>query len=217
MNAHQPMEFTITPDAVRAQLGRILASEVFVRSRRMQRFLEFIVEETLAGRADQLGEYAVGTAVFDRGPDFEPALDPIVRNDARRLRHKLLEYYRQAHPRPADHVLIDVPKGGYVPVFLSVSSRGELPPAGFPQRVAVLPFEVVSDAPHGAMYGRAVLSPVSDGGIANSSECRVLIHLVPVPADVQTWAHEFYFETYSPAEGRGSDPSSKIGVRQEVQ
>jgi hypothetical protein len=43
------------------------------------------------------------------------------------------------------------------------------------------------------------------------------MHLVPVPADVQTWAHEFYFETYSPAEGRGSNPSSKIGVRQEVQ
>src|SRR5690348_4353086 len=85
----------IAPHAVREQLAAILTSENFVRSRRMQRFLEFIVEETLAGRADQLAEYSIGLAVFDRGTDFEPALDPIVRNDARRLRLKLLEYYRQ--------------------------------------------------------------------------------------------------------------------------
>ena len=54
----------------------------------------------------------LGLAVFDRGADFEPALDPIVRNDARRLRIKLLEC------RTADGVRIDVPKGGYTPVFL---------------------------------------------------------------------------------------------------
>jgi hypothetical protein len=51
------MDATITPQAVRAQLARILASEVFVLSGRMQRFLQFVVEETLTGRADQLGEY----------------------------------------------------------------------------------------------------------------------------------------------------------------
>jgi hypothetical protein len=104
MSVYNETDVAVTPQAVRAQLENILASETFVRSRRMQRFLRFIVEETLAGRADQLGEYAVGIAVFDRGPDFEPGLDPIVRNDARRLRLKLLEYYRQAHPRPVDQV-----------------------------------------------------------------------------------------------------------------
>ena len=56
--------------AVRPQLHRILASDVFVRARRMQRLLVFIVEETLAGRADQLGEYGIGISVFDRGQDF---------------------------------------------------------------------------------------------------------------------------------------------------
>ena len=112
------------PIAIRAQLGRILASEGFVRCRRMQRFLEYIVEEALAGRAQQLGEYGVGLAVFDRSPDFEPALDPIVRNDARRLRLKLLEYYRR--PQERGGVLIEVPKGGYAPVFRSLE-----PSAGY--------------------------------------------------------------------------------------
>jgi hypothetical protein len=212
------MDINIMPHMIRAQVGRILASESFARSRRMQRFLEFIVEETLAGRAEQLGEYAIGMAVFDRGRDFEPALEPIVRNDARRLRLKLLEYYRRAHPRPADHVLIDVPKGGYVPVFLALAAHdGWAVPAGaFPHRIAVLPFEVVAAAPHGAMYGRALLRPAGDGDASRSAAAlRVLTHVVPVPADTQTWAHEFYFETY-PAEGCGIDPLSRFRTGQEI-
>ncbi len=191
------MDTPITPQAVRAQLGRILASEPFARSGRMKRFLEFIVEETLVGRADQLCEYAIGIAVFDRGPDFEPAIDPIVRNDARRLRLKLLEYYRHSHPRPVDQVLIDVPKGGYAPVFLAVSSQQSraVPAGSLPLRVAVLPFEVLSAAPRGAMYGRALLQQAHDDSVSKSDGAfRVLTLLAPVSADVQTWAHEFYFE-----------------------
>lgn len=113
----------MNPDmqSVRAQLEAILDSEGFTRSPRMQRFLRFIVEETLAGRAEQLGEYAIATAVFDRSADFEPAVDPIVRNDARRLRVKLAEYYSQ-NPAPAQGVLIEMPKGGYVPTFLPAQS-----------------------------------------------------------------------------------------------
>ena len=152
------MDMHSQPAAIRVQMRKILSSEPFVRSRRMQRFLEFIVEEALAGRADQLGEYGIGMAVFDRGPDFEPALDPIVRNDARRLRLKLLEYYRQEHLRPADCVLIDVPKGGYVPVFLPMSSRDDdgIPPRALHPRLAVLPFEVLPATPESAMYGRTL-------------------------------------------------------------
>ncbi|MDX2154282.1 MAG: hypothetical protein SFV54_26310 [Bryobacteraceae bacterium] len=107
----------ITDEAVRAQVARIIVSEGFVRAPRMRRFLEFIVEETLAGRGNQLAEYTIGLAVFDRGAGFEPALDPIVRNDARRLRLKLLEYYRQVEGGAREEVLIEVPKGAYLPVF----------------------------------------------------------------------------------------------------
>ncbi len=164
MNAHKQWDPGISPHAVRAQLGRILGSESFARARRMQRFLEFIVEETLAGRADQLGEYGIAIGVFDRRPDFEPALDPIVRNDARRLRMKLLEYYRQTHTRAGD-VLIDIPKGGYVPVF-HPAQYGE--PAGeaapdTPRRVAVLPFEEISTAPESALCGLALCMSLTAG------------------------------------------------------
>jgi TolB-like protein len=149
------MQIGIPAQIVRDQLGKILSSEPFARSLRIQRFLKFIVEETLAGRSDGLGEYTIGVAVFDRGPDFEPGLDPIVRNDARRLRLKLLEYYRQLETRPADQLLIDMPKGGYVPVFRTPESRDKAA-AALPRRLAVLPFEVLSTALETVYVGRAV-------------------------------------------------------------
>ncbi len=108
--------------AVRKELARIIASDGFVRAHRMRRFLSFITEETLAGRAASLCEYNIGVSVFDRPHSFEPALDPIVRNDARRLRSKLLEYYHRQCPSECDRLMITVPKGGYVPTFRFVSS-----------------------------------------------------------------------------------------------
>lgn len=111
---------SVPAEAISRQLSRILQSDGFARARRMRRFLEFIVEETVAGRAAQLCEYSIGISVFERDASFEPGLDPIVRNDARRLRNKLLEYYQLDHRQ--DQVVIDVPKGGYVPVFRRASA-----------------------------------------------------------------------------------------------
>jgi hypothetical protein len=101
--------------SVRLQLVRILRSPGFVKAARMKRFLSFVVEETLAGRANQICEYSIGVSVFEKKESFDPAIDPIVRNDARRLRSKLAEYYRTSN-RP-NEILIDIPKGGYVPTF----------------------------------------------------------------------------------------------------
>ncbi len=117
------------PDAVRHQLTKILQSAGFIHSGRMRRFLEFVVEEMLRGRAHQLCEYSVGVSVFDRDQSFEPGLDPIVRNDARRLRSKLLEYYQRATDTQRDPIFIDIPKGGYVPTFRYVAACNEEEPA----------------------------------------------------------------------------------------
>jgi hypothetical protein len=92
----------------------------------MRRFLEFVVEETLAGRANQLCEYSIAISVFERDESFEPGLDPIVRNDARRLRQKLLEYYERSKHVEDNQVLIEIPKGSYIPVFVSEPRRQPL-------------------------------------------------------------------------------------------
>jgi Tol biopolymer transport system component len=99
---------------VRAQLTRILASEMFSRSDRLTAFLTYIVEQTLAGRGAALKEQVLAMEVYGKGADFGAAVDPIVRVDARRLRDKLREYYASA---PHDAIVISVPKGSYAPIF----------------------------------------------------------------------------------------------------
>ena len=79
--------------AVRDQLHRILQSRTFQQSRRRQRFLEYIVDETLAGRGERLKGYSIALAVFDRTETFDSNTDPVVRMEAGRLRDRLREYY----------------------------------------------------------------------------------------------------------------------------
>ncbi len=85
------------------------------------------MEYTIAGRETEIKEYLIGTEVYQRGTDFDPKLDSIVRVEAYRLRSRLEEYYRE---NPAPAVRIELPKGSYVPVF----HRREAIPAGEPRR-----------------------------------------------------------------------------------
>jgi TolB-like protein/Flp pilus assembly protein TadD len=106
------------PDAslpVREQLERILASGTFRQSDRLKRFVTFIVLEAIAGHRDELKEYVIGVQVFGKEESFDPRTDPIVRVQARRLRAKLVHYYGQEGR--TDALIIDLPKGGYAPVF----------------------------------------------------------------------------------------------------
>src|SRR5260370_39359011 len=84
-----------TIDAVREHLDRILASPTFQQGDRLKRFLKFIVLEAVAGRRHELKEYVIGVEVFGKEDTFDPRTDPIVRVQARRLRAKLVRYYRE--------------------------------------------------------------------------------------------------------------------------
>ena len=99
--------------AIREQLVRILNSGPFHQSQRRQRFLEYLVNEAMAGRSDRLKGYNVALEVFDRPETFDPILDPVVRIEAHRLREKLREYYDT--DGQGDPVRIDLPKGSYTP------------------------------------------------------------------------------------------------------
>src|SRR5262245_5039932 len=99
---------------VRAELDRVLASDLFTRSERLSAFLKFIVEQTLAGHGDTLKEQVIAVELYGKGADFNTAADPIVRVDARRLRDRLREFYAGA---PDSGVVISVPKGSYTPLF----------------------------------------------------------------------------------------------------
>jgi adenylate cyclase len=107
----------LTPEAIHAELDRVLASSTFVRSKRLGRFLRFTVEQCLEGRQNSLKEYLVGVEVFNKMETFDPRIDSIVRVEARRLRSKLERYY-QTEGRE-DQIVIQFRKGSYVPVILT--------------------------------------------------------------------------------------------------
>ena len=100
---------------IRAQRDRILASDVFSKSRRQSDFLDYVVNAALEGREDKLKEFSLGIDVFEKDDSFNPNIDSIVRVEASRLRGKLREYYVDQGQN--DAVRIEIPKGHYVPVF----------------------------------------------------------------------------------------------------
>jgi len=106
---------TITPEEVRSALQRILASLDFRATPRNRRFLAYITEKTLAGLAEEVSGYGVATEVFGRPANFNPALDPIVRIEAGKLRRDLEFYYLKSGA--AEEIGISLPRGGYVPSF----------------------------------------------------------------------------------------------------
>jgi TolB-like protein len=142
-------EGEIAQEAIREELSRILESSIFVQSDRLGRFLRYTVETTLAGDAEILKEYVIGTEVYERKPPYHPSADSIVRSEARRLRNKLKEYYESVGKD--DAVLIYYRLGSYVPVLrpnrrhdgndnLKDDGRSELFIEGRGIRTAVLPF-----------------------------------------------------------------------------
>ena len=107
--------------AIRDQLSTVLDSALFAHAERLGRFLRFVVEETLAGRADRLNQFAIAIDVFDRDETFDPTIDAIVRVEAGRLRSKLLEYYDDLGG--GDPIRIELPKRSYAATFRHRSGR----------------------------------------------------------------------------------------------
>lgn len=108
-------ESNVPVEECRAQLERILKSAEFDATDRERRFLTYVVDETLAGRANRIKAYSIAVEVFGRDASFDPQADPIVRVEAGHLRRAIERYYLTAGQ--ADPILITIPKGGYVPNF----------------------------------------------------------------------------------------------------
>jgi TolB-like protein len=155
----------ISEEAIRDELARILESSMFVQSDRLGRFLRFTVDTTLAGEAEILKEYLIGTEVYDRNPSYNPSEDSIVRSEARRLRRKLKEYYESVGKD--DSIFIYYRPGSYVPVFRlrrkqdrdaagEDAGRGDLLTEGRGIRIAVLPFVDASRGTSSGAYARII-------------------------------------------------------------
>ncbi|SFJ31702.1 TolB amino-terminal domain-containing protein [Phyllobacterium sp. CL33Tsu] len=104
-----------TGPEILAQLDRIRSSIEFDVPDRSRRLLTYVIEETIAGRADRIKGYSIATEVLGRDASFDAQLDPVVRIQASLIRRGL-EYYYLVAGRD-DPIIISMPKGGYVPIF----------------------------------------------------------------------------------------------------
>ena len=94
---------------------RIAASKGLSKSERLPRFLLYICELYLLGRAHEITEQRIGIQIFNRSVDYNPGEDNIVRSYARLLR-KRLDIFFQGEGA-GERLRIVIPRGGYVPVF----------------------------------------------------------------------------------------------------
>ncbi len=155
----------VPDEEVRKELQRILQSRLLNSSRRLCRFIRFVVDSALNGSADKLKESLIGTEVYDRKPDYDPSQDSIVRTESHRLRGKLEAYYESEGKD--DPVVIYFRPGSYTPLFrFRHSSSSEITAAsnrdssqdslahGSGICVAVIPFVDLSGNPVAATFAR---------------------------------------------------------------
>jgi serine/threonine-protein kinase len=139
------MEQPLTQE-VHSELRKVLGSSTFSKAERLRKLLEFIVRRAVGFPKEPLKETTIGIELYAAREEFDPRISAVVRVDATRLRAKLREYY--ASEGSADTVMIQLPKGTYVPVFTS-RERSQSSPASTPDytALAVLPFSNLSPQP----------------------------------------------------------------------
>jgi hypothetical protein len=77
----------------------------------------------LLGNGEKLNELLIEIEVYDRGGDFNPQQDPIVRVQAHQIRRGLRVYYEEEGK--TNPWVIDLPAGHYMPRFSKVTRSVE--------------------------------------------------------------------------------------------
>jgi len=111
-------ENKIDSDDVREAL-RLIRESGALGDGKLLLLLDYLVTEELAGRGDRLKGYSIALDVFNRGTDFDPSIDSVVRVEMLRLRKALAGYYTR--PQSGPHVVINLAKGSYRPTFSRVA------------------------------------------------------------------------------------------------
>ena len=103
-------------DAILRELEAILTSSHFCNSKRYPTLLQYIVQNTLAGKLDLLKERTLGVEVFERPPTYDTNTDTVVRYTAGEVRKRLLLYYSEH--ASISGIRVSLPAGSYVAEFL---------------------------------------------------------------------------------------------------
>ena len=121
------LECTFNPEQKRRALEQVLQGNTFSRADQLKRFLRYICEMEIAGRAHEIKEYSIATEALGRSAAYSPGDGSSVRSRALSLRQKLQEFYETENPEA--EIRIELHKGSYIPCFVERSGAGRPPEA----------------------------------------------------------------------------------------
>jgi len=132
-------------ERIRHSLLQVTESERFQKSPKLAELLSYLVEQTLAGRAELLKGYSIAIDVFGRNASFDPARDSIVRVHMSRLRTLLESHYSQS-ARTVDPMIVLQP-GNYAPKFVASSqvAKPTCDPSNSPSRIVAKAFALTRE------------------------------------------------------------------------
>ncbi len=136
---------TFSLEEIALQEQKILNFSVFRNSPTLSKFLKFIISETVHEKCERIKEYSIAIHVLNRPANFNSHDDAVVRIHAGRLRRALDEYYFTEGKN--DAIVIQVPKGCYIPQFISAAKNtipASLPQPNVNPLVALFPFKIIS-------------------------------------------------------------------------
>jgi len=143
-------------EQIRAHMSHVCDSSEFRGKKTLCHLLLYLVEETLAGRSDDIKGYSIAVDVFNKDPSFNPDLNPLVRINVGRLRRSLELHYARC-PKDTPFRIV-IPVGNYAPQFLpmhsSVGSGQNQPDSSYEAVpldrpvIAVLPFSNLTGDPN---------------------------------------------------------------------
>lgn len=99
--------------ALQQHVKEIIEGPAFRTSNRCCKFLQYIVDQAIAGRFDLLKERVIGVELFGRPPAYDTGEDAVVRATATEVRKRLLRHYGGIAVQ-SDY-RISLPSGSYIP------------------------------------------------------------------------------------------------------
>lgn len=118
-------------------VARVCNSQCFHSSARLREFLIYVADCALRNCAEEATEQHIGIHVFQRPPGYNSSEDSIVRTHARLLRQKLAEYF--STEGADEDILIEIPKGHYLPTFRARNLQTTHLPNGLPATAVATP------------------------------------------------------------------------------
>jgi hypothetical protein len=113
---------------------RIVASPHLSSSPKLIEFFQYVVDCCLRDAPEEATEQQIGIHVFRRIPGYNSSDDSIVRSQARLLRLKLTSYF--ANEGSSEELIVEIPKGHYLPLFRRANHASPPSPAS-PEQVFI--------------------------------------------------------------------------------